>query len=312
MRIAVTGASGFCGAHVARAAAARADQVLCLSRREGPVGKHIPWDAASEMPDLRGAEFVVHCAAAVGDHKRGSAAEAEQVAVNVHGTERLLEAAAKAGATVVHVSSASVYDTSKNRVLITEEYPTEAGHLNAYGATKAVADRAAQAAGAVVLRPRAVYGDGDPHLVPRLLAHQRRGLMPLPGGDVTLSLTAVETLADACLAAATWPPGAYNIVDPEPYRRDDAVLSVLKAFGHGAVRIVHVPAAALAIVRALPGIGLTPYAVDQLAHTVVLDSAKARRQGFAPTRTLADYLSRAGRPAPSRAPADRPPPRSPG
>ncbi|MBR7838359.1 NAD(P)-dependent oxidoreductase [Actinospica durhamensis] len=309
MRVAVTGASGFCGAHVARAAAARGDEVLCLSRREGPVGTHIPWDAASEVPDLRGAEVVVHCAAAVGDHQRGSAAEAEQVAVNVHGTERLLEAAAKAGAAIVHVSSASVYDTRRNRDLITEDHPAEAGHLNAYGATKAVADRAAQAAGAVVLRPRAVYGDGDPHLLPRLLACQRRGLMPLPGGDVILSLTAVETLADACLAAATWPPGAYNIVDAEPYPRDDAVLSVLRAFGRGPARIVHVPPAVLAIIGALSIARLTPYALDQLAHTVVLDSAKARRQGFAPTRTLADYLSRAGRPDPSRVPADRPPPR---
>jgi hypothetical protein len=110
--------------------------------------------------------------------------------------------------------------------------------------------------------------------------------MPLPGKDVTLSLTAVETLADACLAAASWPPGAYNIVDPEPYQRDAAVLGVLRAHGRGAGRILHVP---LPIIRALPSAVLTPYAVDQLAHTVVLDTGKARSQGFAPTRTLADY-----------------------
>lgn len=286
MRVAVTGASGFCGGYVARAARDRDDEVLCLSRTKGPVGKHIPWDAATDVPDLQGAELVIHCAAAVGDHKRGSAEEANQVAVNVDGTHRLLDAAAKTGCKVVFVSSASVYDTRRNRARITEDHPTDGGHLNAYGATKAKADRAALAAGAVVLRPRAVYGIGDPHLVPRLLAHQRRGLMPLPGNDVTLSLTAVETLADACLAAASWPPGAYNVVDPEPYRRDAAVLSVLKAHGRNRARILHIP---LPIIRALPSAVLTPYAVDQLAHTVVLDTSKARRQGFAPTRTLADY-----------------------
>jgi nucleoside-diphosphate-sugar epimerase len=203
----------------------------------------------------------------------------------VHGTARLLDAAAKAGSRVVFVSSASVYDTRQDRSRITEDHPTEAGHLNAYGRTKAAADAMALSAGAVVLRPRAVYGSGDTHLVPRLLARQRRGLMPLPGRDVTLSLTAVETLAEACLAAAVWPPGAYNIADPEPYQRDDAVRRVLKAHGCSA-RIVHVP---MLVIRALPRTVLTPYAVDQLANAVVLDTTKARRHGFTPYRTLDDY-----------------------
>ncbi|MFE9386370.1 NAD-dependent epimerase/dehydratase family protein [Streptomyces sp. NPDC007025] len=90
------------------------------------------------------------------------------------------------------------------------------GEVNAYGRTKAAGEDLALAAGAVVLRPRAVYGVGDPHLVPRLLGRVRRGLLLLPGRDVQLSLTAVENLADVCLAAADggWPPGAYHIADP--------------------------------------------------------------------------------------------------
>jgi nucleoside-diphosphate-sugar epimerase len=302
MRIAVTGASGFCGSSIVRAALARGEEVLCLSRRRTAVGRHIPWDAATETPDLQGAEIVVHCAAAVGDHKRGSAAEANQTAVNVHGTERLLEAAARIGSTVVYVSSASVYDTRRNREKVTEDHPTEGGHLNAYSSTKALADRAAQAAGAVVLRPRAVYGHGDPHLVPALLAHERGGLMPLPGPDVTLSLTAVETLAEACLDAAFWPPGAYNIADPEPYSRDAAIISVLRSCGRRARRVVHVPRP---VIKALPSAVLTPYAIDQLTHTVVLDTAKARRRGFAPSRSLADFLNPADPPGPSRPRAAR-------
>ena len=211
LRVAVTGASGFCGAAVARAAAAAGADVVCLGRRPGPVGRHVPWDAAVAAPDLSGADLVVHLAAAVGDPRPGASVETFRQ-VNVDGTRRLLDAARSVR--VVYMSSASVYDTRRSRERITEDHPTEGGHLNAYGATKAKADRAALAAGAVVLRPRAVYGLGDPHLVPRLLAHQRRGLMPLPGKDVTLSLTAVETLADACLAAATWPPGVTAVRRP--------------------------------------------------------------------------------------------------
>ena len=61
------------------------------------------------------------------------------------------------------------------------------------------------AAGSVVLRPRAVYGPGDPHLMPRLRRIVRGGRAWLPGPDVPLSLTAVENLASACLAAKSLP-----------------------------------------------------------------------------------------------------------
>ena len=38
LSLAVTGASGFCGAVVATAAAARGADVVCLARRPGPAG----------------------------------------------------------------------------------------------------------------------------------------------------------------------------------------------------------------------------------------------------------------------------------
>lgn len=46
----------------------------------------------------------------------------------------------------------------------------------------------------------------------------------------------------------------------------------------------------LPLVRALLSSVLTSYAIDQLAHPVVLDTTKARLQGFHPSRTLEDYL----------------------
>ncbi|MFI6412047.1 NAD-dependent epimerase/dehydratase family protein [Streptomyces sp. NPDC050585] len=293
--IAVTGASGFCGSHVAAAAAARGADVLCVGRRPGPVGRHRPWDAAREVPDLSGADLVVHCAAAVGDPLPGSPAEAAMRAVNVDGTARLLRAAA--GRPVVWVSSASVYAPGSGRSRVTEDHPVR-GHLNAYGRTKAAGEALALDGGAVVLRPRAVYGAGDPHLVPRLLSRVRRGLLLLPGPSVRLSLTAVENLADACLLAADWPPGVYNIADPVPYDRDEAVRTVLRAHGVRA-RVGHVP---LPVARAAAGAAqtlarlrphadppLTRYAVDQLAHSVVLDVSRARSLGWTPRRTLGDY-----------------------
>ncbi|WP_328764134.1 MULTISPECIES: NAD-dependent epimerase/dehydratase family protein [unclassified Streptomyces] len=306
LRVAVTGASGFCGGHVARAAAARGAEVVCPGRRPGPVGEHRSWDAARALPDLAGVDVVVHCAAAVGDPAPGSPAEAQMYAVNVGGTERLLRAAG--GRPVVWVSSASVYDPRRDRSLVDEDHP-RAGQLNAYGRTKAAGEALALAAGAVVLRPRAVYGPGDGTLLPRLLSRVRAGTLLLPGPDVPLSLTAVENLADAALAAAGWAPGAYNVADAAPYARDAAVRRVLRA--HGVVaRIRHLPvgvartAARAAELLARGGEpALSRYAVDQLAHPVVLDLTRAGAQGWTPHRTLDDYLTTLA-PSPAHGPGE--------
>ncbi|GIF12136.1 hypothetical protein Ate01nite_21680 [Actinoplanes teichomyceticus] len=287
MRIAVTGASGFCGSAVARAAAAAGATVICLGRRPGPLGEHRHWDATRAVPDLTGADLVLHLAAAVGDPPPGRAAAARFHAVNVGGTARLLQAVD--GRPLVWVSSASVYAPS--RTPIREDQPL--GGLTAYGRTKAAGERLALAAGAVVLRPRAVYGPGDPHLLPRLRRAVRGGRALLPGPDIRLSLTAVENLADACLAAPAWPPGAYNIADAAAYSRDATVAAVC------GVPVRHLP---LGLARAAAGAAtglarltrhepvLSRYALEQLTAPVVLDIARASAQGWRPARSLRDYL----------------------
>jgi nucleoside-diphosphate-sugar epimerase len=277
MRIAVTGASGFCGGAVARLAAGRGADVLCVGRRPGPVGRHVVWDATRGVPDLADADAVLHLAAAVGDPGPGRAVEAAFRRVNVDGTWRLLAAAA--GRPVVWVSSASVYEPGPYAGPLREDHPAS-GQRNAYGRTKAEGERLALAAGAVVLRPRAVYGDGDPHLLPRLRRTVRAGRAWLPGPDVPLSLTAVDNLASACLAAIGWPAGAYNIADGVTYRRDAAISAVL------GVPVRHVPIALARAAAVVAGPALTRYGIDQVTDGMVLDIAKARAQGWRPERTL--------------------------
>ena len=274
--IAITGASGFCGSAVARAAGATAD-VVCLGRRPGPVGEHRPWDATRDRPGLAGVDAVIHLAAAVGDPRPGAIAEAAFRAVNVDGTRRLLDAAN--GRPVVWVSSASVYRPGPYPAPVREDHPTDR-QRTAYGRTKAAGELLALQAGAVVLRPRAVYGPGDPHLLPRLRRVVRGGRAWLPGPDVQLSLTAVENLADACLCALTWPPGAYNIADATAYSRDAAVAAVL------GVPVRHVPLAAAEAAVKLGSRLLTRYALDQVTDGLVLDIGKARRAGWTPRVSL--------------------------
>ncbi len=277
MRIAVTGASGFCGGAVARLAAEHGHDVICVSRRPGPVGRHVGWDATRDEPDLAGADAVLHLAAAVGDPRPGRRAEAAFRAVNVGGTERLLAAAR--GRPVVWVSSASVYRPGPYAAPVREDHPADA-QRTAYGRTKSEGEKVALAAGAVVLRPRAVYGAGDPHLMPRLRRTVRAGRAWLPGPDVPLSLTAVENLASACLAAIGWPPGAYNIADDVVYRRDAAVAAVL------GVPVRHVPIRIARAAAVVAGPALTRYAIDQVTDGMVLDIGKARARGWRPYAVL--------------------------
>ncbi|HEV2087899.1 MAG TPA: NAD(P)-dependent oxidoreductase, partial [Cryptosporangiaceae bacterium] len=244
-------------------------------------------------PDLAGADAVIHLAAAVGEGRGGRSGGAAFAAVNVEGAARLLDAAGERP--VVWVSSASVYDPRLDRSRVREDHPV-GGQLSAYGRTKAAGERLALAAGAVVLRPRAVYGPGDRHLLPRLRRGVRGGTIVLPGPDVPLSLTAVENLADACLAGLDWPPGPYNVADAVPYSRDDVVREVLAAV-RVRVRIRHVPTGlATALAWAVERIGsaaeprLTRYAVDQLAHPIVLDLGRALATGWRPARTVPDFL----------------------
>jgi nucleoside-diphosphate-sugar epimerase len=289
MRLAVTGASGFCGGAVARLAAERGHDVVCLGRRPGPVGTSRRWDAAREDPDLSAVDAVVHCAAAVGDPAATAAAESWFRAVNVDGAARLLAAAGDLP--VVWVGSSSAYDPGAGQP-VREDAPMR-GQLSAYGRTKAEGDRLAVAAGARVLRPRAVYGPGDRHLLPRLQRLVRGGRLLLPGPDVQVSLTAVDNLAAACLAALTWQSGPYNVADAAPYSRDEALRSAL-----GARQVVHLPVAPL---RALAAAGhvlgrrtgrppvLSPYALDLLVRGVVLDLSRALAQGYRPEASLTSY-----------------------
>ena len=292
LRIAVTGASGFCGAAVARRAAAAGADVVCLGRRPGPVGIYggtppapsptsrgsTSWSTSPRQSAIPGT---------VGGRERFRA-------VNVDGSRRLLDAAR--GRPVVWVSSASVYDPTVPRS--GRGGPPVGGQLTAYGRTKAAGEQMALAAAAVVLRPRAVYGHGDRHLLPRIRRCVRAGVALLPGPDVRLSLTAVETSPTPAwrrpvarrgvqhrrrraLPAGRGDPGCPRL----DRQRCPAVACPMSFAMLGAAIIVP----ARPVLRNEPL--LTRYAVDQIAREVVLDITKARAQRWQPRVALNDFLA---------------------
>lgn len=294
MRIGVTGASGFVGGAVCRAAVARGWQVYGFGRRRAvdPArlggAPYLPWDLTLGPPPQVALDALIHCAGSVTDW--GPPQEIWRA--NLTGTRNALTAFPQAR--FVHVSTASVYDPYTPTVMAAEHEAPVRRYANAYGASKAAAEHAV-AGRAVILRPHAVYGPGDTTLLPRLLRSVRgRALLAVGDGRQRISLTSVGNLVQACLLAVEAPAGVYNVTDREPVVLDDALRSVLRERRIDAeprylpYRLAHRIAAVAETVASVTGRPprLTRYAVGHLAVERTLGiSAALDRLGYDPAPT---------------------------
>ncbi|MFE0459170.1 NAD-dependent epimerase/dehydratase family protein [Kitasatospora sp. NPDC058965] len=311
MIVVVTGASGFVGGALCRAARAAGHRVLALGRRPAVdpalVGgaPYLSWDLAD--PSARPAvpapfarpDAVVHCAGLATDWARPEAFEHGNVL-----TTRGALAAFPDAARFVHLSTASVYDPRRPTVLAREAEADGVRLPDPYGRSKAQAEAWVRRLrpDAVVLRPHAVYGPGDTTLLPRVLQAVRRTprgprLFAVGDGRQLLSLTGVANLVDACLLAAAGDAhGTFNVCDREPVRLDDVLREVL--IGHGLppapvylpLAVALPPARAAELLARATGSArrprLTVYAVRHLAHERTLDLTAARtRLGYRPAPT---------------------------
>ena len=178
--LAVTGGTGFVGAHLLRLARERGHPVCALTRKWKPPEDGVEWvEGTLDRPDslgrlCEGADAVIHVAGAINAPDR---AGFEQV--NVGGTANMVDAARKAGARrFIHISSLSAREPA----------------LSDYGWSKAKSERIVAASGLnwTVVRPPAVYGPGDRETLD-LFRMARRGLVALPPGG-RFSVIHVEDL----------------------------------------------------------------------------------------------------------------------
>jgi 2-alkyl-3-oxoalkanoate reductase len=301
VRLAVTGATGFVGGAVCRAAVDAGWSVLALGRRPAMDSAHIGgapyrrWDiTAGPLPDPPAVDAVVHCAASATD----TGVEREVWATNLTGTRHVLRSFG--AARMVHVSTASVYDPYRPTIMAVESEAPVHRYLNAYGASKAAAERAVLAESdreAIVLRPHAVYGPGDTTLLPRLLENVRAGrLLAVGDGRVLLSVTSVGNLVSACLLAASGPAarGVFNIADDGVLTVDQGLRGLLASAGVQArpcylpTRLAWPTATVLESAQRLVGrparLRLNRYLISQFAMERTLDISAARRHlGYRPT-----------------------------
>ena len=294
----MTGASGFVGGHLVRRLAANGDRVLAYGRREAAELEALPgvtygrWDISRGQVAATVVDGVVHCAGAVSDW----GPRAGFVAVNVVGTENVLRTFAQAPR-FIHISTASVYDARVPKRMIREDSAYPADYLNAYSETKMLAEVAVRSyrADAVILRPHAVYGRGEPTLLPRLRKARRLGRqLALGDGHNRLSITHVDNLVDAILLGLNGASaGTFNISDePTPTLAD--LLGVFLEADRRSPSTLYVPtwlawrlgsAAEMlwaAARRRRPPM-ITRYSVAQLAFEFTLDISRARRDlGYCP------------------------------
>lgn len=249
MKALVTGGGGFLGGAVVRQLLARGAAVRSFTRSAYPwlaeIGvEQVQGDLATPADVERaaaGCDVVFHVAAKAGVWGR----YADYYAVNVAGTENVLAACRKLGVRkLVYTSTPSVVHSGGDLEGATEVVPY-APHFDAYyPETKAKAERAVLAANGpelatVALRPHLIWGPGDPHLIPRVLARARAGKLRRVGKrDVTVDVTYVDNAAEAHLLAAdklaVGSPvagKAYFISNGEPVKLWDFLNRVFAAAG---------------------------------------------------------------------------------
>ena len=321
-RILVTGASGFIGSYIAKELHNAGHSVLATGRNVERLAALAALGISVQKNDLvaddlrslvENRDVVVHCAALASPWGHRDVFWT----ANVVATERLL--AECQPATVkrfVHVSSPSIYFRQCDQFNLTEAFDPPRQWINAYAETKWEAEqrvRAATAAGlpSIILRPRAVFGEGDRTIFPRILAIAERGWFPLVGaGRAHIDVTYVGNFMQAVFAClkpeAPLDGRAFNITNGEPLPVRELLRRLFDALNLN-VRMVPIPrraalalgAAAEAIARrraGQPEPRLSRYGVGILGFSQTLDITAARRQlGYTPNVSVDEGIARFAR-----------------
>jgi NADH dehydrogenase len=228
MTVAVVGATGFVGTSVVPQLAGAGYRVVAISRN-GARRAEWPASVAARSADVatgrgldaafEGADVAVHLVA-IPRQTRGRSFEQ----VNVRGTERVVEAARRAGVRrIVHLSVLGVTDDPKL----------------AYLSSKWRGEQAVRESGLewVVLRPSLLFGPGDGffNLVKVTLKWWSPGIVAIPGkGDARFQPLAVDDLAIAVERSVADPEragGIYEIGGPDHVTYREIVNEVMAVTG---------------------------------------------------------------------------------
>lgn len=317
----VTGGGGFLGGAVVRLLRQRGRAVRSFTRTAYPwldeLGVEQVFgdlaDPAAVEKAAAGVDVVYHVAAKAGVWGRA----ADFFATNVTGTENVIAACRKHGVSkLVYTSTPSVVHGGGDLEGADESVPYPKHFEAPYPETKARAERAVLAANGpdlatVALRPHLIWGPGDPHLVPRVLARARAGKLRRVGSrPVTVDVTYIDNAADAHVLAgekldvgAACAGKAYFVSNGEPVELWAFIDRVLATAGLPPVtRSISVWKAKLAgrvlqwayRVLRLPGEPpMTAFVASQMSTSHWYDITAARRDlGYVPGVSVEEGLRR--------------------
>jgi 2-alkyl-3-oxoalkanoate reductase len=321
MKALVTGGGGFLGGAIVRLLRERGDEVRSFSRGEHPELARLGVEQARGDVAVRedvlqaaaGCDIIFHVAAKAGVW--GNAADYHRT--NVLGTENVIAACrAHSIKRLVYTGSPSVVFAGGDVEGGDESLPYPEHYEAHYPRTKAMAERLVLAANGpdlatVSLRPHLIWGPGDNHLVPRIVARGKAGKLRRIGDRPCLVDTVyVDNAAQAhLLAADRLAPGAapagraYFITNGEPIPLWEMVDRILACAGLPPVERRISPRAAYAAglvceglwtIFRLPGEPpMTRFVARELATAHWFDISAARRDlGYIPEVSLAEGLDR--------------------
>lgn len=221
MKVLVTGATGFTGYHLAAALHASGLEVRALvrpgkrERRLADAGIEAHEGELTSAADVRlaaqGCARIYHLAAAF-----RSLAHSDQYYwdVNVRGTLNVLAAAREHGCErVVHCSTGGVHGHVEEPPA-NETYRFRPGDI--YQRTKLEAELEAAAAAergqpVAIVRPGAIYGEGDLRFLPLFRAIQQRRFFMVGSGNTRLHMVHVDDLVRGLMLAGARPEAAGEI-----------------------------------------------------------------------------------------------------
>ncbi len=276
MKVLVTGATGFIGRALVPALVCEGHDVRAVGRTKGPV---LDDAEADWRPALDGCDAVVHLAAMVHVMKNAPALAQQFRAVNVQGTARLAEQAARSGVgRFVMLSSVKVHGEAGHISESSARSPLDPYGLSKRDAEDALADIGVRhEMDVVVVRPPLVYGPGVRANFAALASAVKRGV-PLPFGAINnrrslVGLDNLVSLLALCLVHPKAANEAFLVSDGEDVSTPELVRAMAAVLGREA-RLFSVPQSLLTGLARAFGRGDD---VLRLVGSLTVDIGKARQ-----------------------------------